>query len=914
MQHADTVATHARLRSLFERLLDAPPDEHTAILDEAPPHERDTLRAWLACDARRSPLDAPLARWLEDLGDDDASDADPADSLIGQHAGPYLLTHVLGRGGSSVVFRATRSLQGLEQVVALKLLQKGLYSPESRRRFRREQSILMQLSHPNIAPLIDAGITAAGVPYIAMEEVRGRDLLSHAHAERLDLRQRLQLLVAVCRAIDAAHRALIVHRDIKPSNVLVTGEGHVKVLDFGIAKLLSDDAGERTATRHVVLTPEYAAPEQFASGLVTTSADVYALGILAGELLIGARLAPDAELVIADAATRARWAALDRDLVNILRKATSLEAERRYVSAGHLADDVERHLAGETVAAHPPSRRYRLRKFVARHRMTVALSAIFLVCLLASLAFALSQAAQARDAAARARLEAARANGMRDFIFDAFSEAEPTRPHSAPVTVPQVVERAIERLRTDTAMDPRARLELRMRLAEVIGTQGDLEHAATLLAAVREDALASLGPRDAVLATVERALERNLYFRGRYAEARAAADRLLAASGDASTEDDALLLRDSASIAVKQLDAGRAVRDAQRAVDLLQRLGSGERLREALKTLGAALLAAGDVTRAAAVYERELTLSRAAAGADSDQVAAALSALSRAYRRLGDTDKAERYANDALAIDRKLYRGDHWVTAAHLNALGMVRLEKRDLDGASAAFEEGLRIEEKTLGAEHPDVAIALHDVALVALAREDYGAALPLLARALPISTSAFGAHHWRTAAIRADEGFARAMADAHAGFGELDDAIADLRAYADRDPQTLGRALEKRIRARLSRGDPDGARRDLAEFAALAHTATEPAGYWPGRAECLSSEVHWRAGELEPALADAQRCGTALRDAARSDPVLSAVQPVLLALAGAQHELAADERERLRNLPHAPRMLRELAARLEH
>src|SRR5262249_16623053 len=154
--------------------------------------------------------------------------------------------------------------------------------------------------------------------------------------------------------------------------------------------------------------PEYAAPEQFASGLVTTSADVYALGILAGELLVGARLAPDAELDSPDASVKARWQSLDRDLVNILRKATALESERRYVSAGHLADDIERFLAGEAVAAHPPSRRYRLRKFVARHRLTVALTAGFVVCLIASLAFALSKAIQARDAAVKARMEASR--------------------------------------------------------------------------------------------------------------------------------------------------------------------------------------------------------------------------------------------------------------------------------------------------------------------------------------------------------------------------------------------------------------------------------------------------------------------------------------------------------------------------
>jgi serine/threonine-protein kinase len=904
---AGTVESLERLRRLFDRLVESPRSEHEAILLEANPEEARQLRALLTSDEGSSPLDVPLARWLSNL-----DDADFADSLLGQQAGPYLLTEVLGRGGSSIVFRATRNLGDLQQVVALKLLQSGLYSQESRRRFRQEQSILMQLSHPNIVPLIDAGVTEAGVPYIAMEEVRGRDLVIYANAEALDETRRLRLLVDVCRAIDAAHRALIVHRDIKPSNVLVTAEGHVKVLDFGIAKLVSEEAGQ-TATQHIALTPGYAAPEQFGSGLITTSADVYALGVLAGELLTGTRLGADAETSASDVVARSRWESLDRELVNILRMATAFEPQRRYVSAGHLADDLERFLAGEPVAAHPPSTVYRLHKFAARHRVPVILSAAFVLCILASLAFAMRQAVLARDAAVEARMAAARANTMRDFIFDAFSEAEPIRPHATPATIPQVVDRAIMALRANSQMDPRARLELRLRLAEVVGSQGDLERSAGLLADIRKDAVASLGPSDAFLTNVDLSLERNLYFRGQYTEARAALDRLSGALGNPATEVGAMLLRDSASIAVKQQDSNRAVRDAQNAVRSAERLNAGGLLRDALKTLGSALLAAGDIAGAAVVYERELALSRDQFGADSDQVASALSGLSRAYRRLGEMDKARKYADQALAIDRKLYAADHWVIAAHLNALGMVLLEARDLDAAYAAFEESLRIDEKTLGADHPDVAIALHDVAVVDLEKEDFRGARPLLERALALSASAFGEHHWRTAAIRADLGFAEAMLDAHAKPVQLDDAITQLRTYAEADPHTFGRALEKRIRVGLTRGDLAGARRDLAELHPVAAMPKEQSAYWVGRTDCLSSELHLLAGESDEAKAAAEACGASLRGAARTDPVVAAEQPLLLALASAHGALSAEDSARLRRLAYPPRRLSEFAARLE-
>jgi serine/threonine-protein kinase len=904
---AQTPETHERLRRLFERLVESSSDEREAILRDASPEVARELEALLASDAGSSPLDVPLANWLNDL-----DDSDYADSLLGQRAGPYLLTEVLGHGGSSVVFRATRMLGDLQQVVALKLLQSGLYSQELRRRFRQEQSILMQLSHPNIVPLVDAGVTEAGIPYIAMEEVRGRDLVTHAKAEALDEAQRLRLLVDVCRAIDAAHRALIVHRDIKPSNVLVTAEGHVKVLDFGIAKLVSEEAG-RTATQHIALTPDYAAPEQFGSGLITTSADVYALGVLAGELLVGVRLGADADSSAADAAARLRWQSLDRELANILRMATAFEPHRRYVSAGHLADDLARFLAGEPVAAHPPSTTYRLRKFAARHRVPVMLTAAFAACILASLGFAMRQAVLARASAIEAHMAASRANTMRDFIFDAFSDAEPIRPHATPATIPQVVDRAIKMLRTNSQMEPRARLELRLRLAEVVGSQGDLERSAGLLADIRKDAVASLGAGDPFLTNVDMSIERNLYFRGRYAEARAALDRLFGALRDPASETGVLLLRDSASIAVKQQESDRAIRDARNAVRGADRLNADGLLRDALKTLGSALLAAGDIAGAAAVYERELALSRIQFGADSDQVASALSGLSRAYRRTGELDRARKCAEQALAIDRKLYAADHWVTAAHLNALGMVLLETRDLDGAYAAFGDSLRIDEKTLGADHPDVAIALHDVAVVDLAKEDFRAALPLLVRALALSASAFGEGHWRTAAIRADLGFAEAMLDSHAKPVRLDAAIAQLRTYAKSDPHTFGRALEKRIRIGLLRGDLAGARRDLAELYPIAAKAREQSAYWTGRADCLSSELHLRAGESADAKAAAEACGVSLRGAVRTDPVVAAEQPLLLALASAHGALSADDSERLHRLAYPPRRFSEWAARLE-
>src|SRR5262249_37535171 len=189
---------------------------------------------------------------------------------------------------SSTVFRAAREHAGVRQIVALKLLRRGLYSDEAKRQFRRERQALAQLHHPDIAQLIEGGITETGLAFIALELVEGAPITEHARTLELDLPMRLRLFLRVCRAVEAAHRALIVHRDLKPSNVLVTRDGHVKLLDFGIAKLL--DADDETQTRLPAFTPAYAAPEQRAGAPVTTATDVYALGVLLGELVTGQRL------------------------------------------------------------------------------------------------------------------------------------------------------------------------------------------------------------------------------------------------------------------------------------------------------------------------------------------------------------------------------------------------------------------------------------------------------------------------------------------------------------------------------------------------------------------------------------------------------------------------------------------------
>ncbi|MGB5938362.1 MAG: protein kinase, partial [Rhodanobacter sp.] len=414
------------------------------------------------------------------IGDGSVAEALPAGSRIG----PFELLEVLGEGGSSTVFRAFREVDGVRQEVALKLLARGLYTSDARRQFRREREALARLQHPGIAHLIEGGITDHGLAYIALELVDGLPITRYAREHGLGQHQRLVLFLMVCRAVETAHRALIVHRDLKPSNVLVTADGSVKLLDFGIAKLLDEDATGAIRTQHRALTPAYAAPEQFAQQPVTTATDVYALGVLLDELVTGrrrvdvdgdggtpsSRISP-ASIITAYGAAPASASTLRRklrgDLDNIVLKATASEPDRRYASAGALAEDIERHLDRQPVLAHPPSRWYRASKFVDRHRGGVATTAVFMLAVLVSLSVALWQAHVARQ-------QAARANAVRDFVESLFAPVRYGVAASKQPSLDELLARGVAKLGDSPQLDDGGRVDLLAMFSRLYENLGDV--------------------------------------------------------------------------------------------------------------------------------------------------------------------------------------------------------------------------------------------------------------------------------------------------------------------------------------------------------------------------------------------------------------------------------------------------------
>ena len=471
------------LADAFENLLDMAAEDRRAWLDRGELHPGDRTRLSRMLDADEQPalrfLDESALVHAQILADERSASIEPGD-LVGRQFGAFRLERLIGQGGMATVFLARRMGADFEQAVAVKLLRRGLFSAVEQKLFRRERRLLAHLDHPNIARLIDGGIDAAGIPYLVIEYVDGVRLDDYVASHRLDLRARLQLFARAARAVEAAHRALIVHRDIKPSNILVTADGMPKLLDFGVAKLVHEESSNHTLTR--ALTPSYAAPEQLAGAPITTAADVYALGVVLHELLTGRRpQGPDAgapsNTVSGNAPDVARplpappsqlRRLLRGDLDNIVRKALHAKPEQRYASAAALIEDVERYLQGRPVAAHPPSRWYVLGKFLRRNRVAAALAGALLLAVIGSLAGALWQARATRA-------EAVRANAVRDLLVDVFRTAEQSQPPGARAKPEDIVELGMRRVLEAPALPDDSKLELLGVLATVASTMGAYE-------------------------------------------------------------------------------------------------------------------------------------------------------------------------------------------------------------------------------------------------------------------------------------------------------------------------------------------------------------------------------------------------------------------------------------------------------
>ncbi len=667
------------LSPLLDRALEMPEAERTAWLEtvraEAPDLAAE-LSALLAGEAAAD-LGAFLSR--------------PFDaSLAGLQLGAWTLERPLGQGGMGSVWLARRTDGRFEGQAAIKLLNLALLGAAGRERFRREGSALARLSHPGIARLLDAGVGPSGQPYLVLEHVDGEPIDAWADSHRLSREQRIELLAQVLAAVGHAHANLVVHRDLKPSNILVTRDGAVKLLDFGIAKLLdAGGSGMRTtltADGGRALTPQFAAPEQVQDEPVTTATDVYALGVLLYLLLSGRHPTGEAARTPADAIRALLEIEPARlglgDLDTILAKALRKQPSERYQTVAALGDELARYLRREPVSARRDSLAYRARKFVLRHRVGVATAALVTGGLLLATLFSLRQSREAR----RER-DAALAAGQRADAQVEFQSLLMSQLGNRPLAMRDILDRGRVMLERQYAGNPRLLAPLLLQLSERYAELDDGKVRGVLLA--RAESLASVSGDWPVLAEARCNDGDNLRTQGRYDDARgalASADSILRRAADPRTEAACLEIE---SVLENELGQGeRSLPAVRRGIAILDSLGrSGDKMYiDMLTELADALDHQGRPREAVGVYLRaERLMDSTGRGEMMDRAIiehdAALSIL-----QLGEVAEAERELHDVLTRVRRADPTGH-VPVQALIHYARAALLAADVDSARNCFD-----------------------------------------------------------------------------------------------------------------------------------------------------------------------------------------------------------------------------------
>jgi serine/threonine-protein kinase len=757
-------------KRIFDRLVHLPAARRDERLErmQVDPVVRERIAALAAAQARSDGLlDAPLPFVAG------------ATSLAGREFGQWQLEAELGRGGSAVVYRA-RSLDG-ERVAAVKLLTMGSLARSGSERFRREQRILARLNHAHIVQLFDAGVAADGTSWLAMALVHGEPIDAWCRARSLDARAIVALVLRACEAVAYAHRNLVVHRDIKPSNVLVDEHGHVRLLDFGIARLVEDEAAP-TETQWRLLTPQYAAPEQFTGAPPSTAMDVYGLGALLYRLLGGcaprSAMPGGDSMPVPPSRAAARHdpplpapspRAIAGDLDRIVLKALATRPEDRYSSVPELAADLQRWLAGAPVSATRPSLAYRARKFVSRHRFGVAAAAAVFVALVAGVAATTWQAQ-------RARAEAQRATAVKSFVTSIFSEAGPAAPRGPVTDVRAALARGADRARTELAATPDVQAELLLLIGSLQSSFGEYANARRQLddglALTQQPTAAWL--RGQLLAELGRLDVRE----NRFAEGIASIDAALAL-GPAMPEawqmdawftraaalqflgrmDEAFADLDRAEAIEAKLPPGDVRRREQLLVFRAQFLANAGRFREAGVVLarahsmlkddqpidfvlhqmrGSVADQTGDWHIAEQEYLRAVQLVREGYPPDSPVLAQPYSYYATWLRRTGRLVEAEALARDALAAQEKSLPPGSPALGTNTSNVGVVLRDLGRFDEALPYFRRASLMADRVYGVDSPGAArllahesLALAQSGRQGEARQVIGAAVARLARA---------------------------------------------------------------------------------------------------------------------------------------------------------------------------------------
>ena len=850
------------VEALFEGALDLLPEDREAWL-ESRTDDEDVLaevRSLLAASEREGILDRPspgdtlARRWDEDAADED-------DDLLppGRLVGPYRIVREVGRGGMAVVYLAERS-DAYQQAVAVKVIRSGPEGRELAQRFLAERQIMAALQHPNIARLLDGGVLPDGRPWLAMEYVQGLPVDVYCDRRRLPVEERLAIFCQVAWTIHHAHRNLVVHRDLKPSNILLTDAGDLRLLDFGIAKVL--DPGmmplhtvPMTRTGLRVMTPEYASPEQLRGAPVTTATDVYALGVVLYELLTGRRPFPsegrtltqlehavlheepprpstvvgrdgskgpgiltpeDVALARGTSPWRLRrklTGDLDRIVLTALRK----DPERRYDSAQAMAADVQRYLEGRPLAARGDALPYRMGKFVARNRWWVGASAAFLLLLTGYATTITVEERRVRAALDQARLETERSEQVTQFLLQLFEGRESVLVDS--LSARDLLARGMAR--ADALHDQPA---ARAQMLDVVGRMHRF-----------------LGRYEEGAEVLERALALRMQL---YGPAHPATAESMWSLADLYTHDGRLD------------EAERLYREALRVERAL--VGAEHpRVARSLQGLAVVLRDRGDHAAAEPLAREALAMRRRLHEGDDADLASGVHDLAVLLRRMGRHEEAEPLYREALDMRRRLLGDNHPEVAESLNDLAIQYEYMGRRAEAEPLLRQALESYRASLGPEHPEVATTLSNLAVLLSRKGDWAEADALFTESLAIRRRALGTDHPAVGGgLSAFAGHLRRAGDLRgAELRYLEALDVFRRAYGTAHP-ALAEVLHGLATLYREMGEPERAAPRIAESLEIRRATV-------GNAHPATAAALHEAGVVGVLRGDRQGAEAALRDA---------------------------------------------------